>query len=290
MKKITKAVIPAAGLGTRFLPATKTIPKEMLPIVDKPTLLYNIEEVIKAGIEDVVIISGRNKTSIEDFFDCSYELEDLLEKRGKLELLKKMKDLREKVNIISIRQKEALGLGHAIYTAKPVIGEESFAVLLGDEISLGSEGATLELVKDYAEKQASTVGIMEVESSEVSKYGVISGEKITKQSYLIHKLIEKPKAEDAPSNLVLPGRYIFTSNIFKYLEDIKQDSKGEIQLTPAMDTMANKNKLYGFKCISQRFDAGDKLGYLKANISIALDHPEIGTSFKAYLKDIGSRL
>lgn len=290
MKQIKKAVIPAAGLGTRFLPATKTIPKEMLPIVDKPTLLYNVEEVIKAGIEDVVIIAGRNKTSIEDFFDCSYELEDLLSRNKKFDLLDRVQKIRDKVNIISIRQKEALGLGHAVHSAKPVVGDESFAVLLGDEISIGEVGATKELVQDFADKQSSTVGIMEVPEQEVHKYGVISGEKLSEQSYKIHSLVEKPKAKDAPSNLVLPGRYIFSAAIFDHIEKVKKDSRGEIQLTTAMDTLAKKQELFGFKCHSKRYDAGDKLGYLKANIEIGLLHPDIGYELREYLKELGASL
>lgn len=291
MKTIKKAIIPAAGLGTRFLPATKTIPKEMLPIVDRPALLFNIEEAIRAGIEDIIIIAGRGKTAIEDFFDRSYELEDLLAKSGKHEWLAQMTFIRNQANIISIRQKEALGLGHAVLTGRPIVGDEPFAVLLGDEIMLGKPGVTAELAATYVKTGLSTVAIMEVEPSEVPKYGIVALENTTHGNHRrITDLVEKPSVDMAPSSFAMPGRYIFSAKIFEHISNAKPGKNGEIQLTDAMRGLAQSEGLLGQTFTDRRFDTGDKFGFVQANIELALEHPEIGERLKSYIKHLSKRL
>jgi UTP--glucose-1-phosphate uridylyltransferase len=288
-KTVKKALIPAAGLGTRFLPATKTIPKEMLPIVDAPTLLYVVEEAARAGIEDIIIVAGRGKSAIEDFFDRSYELEDLLAKAGKTELLERLLKIRDCVNIISIRQKEAKGLGHAVYCGRPIIGNEPFAVLLGDEIMIADKKqptATQELTQVFSETGISTVAVMEVSKADVEKYGIIDFEKLKKNLFKIKDVVEKPRASVAPSQYALPGRYVFSNEIFSYLENAKPGKNGEIQLTDSMTTLAKKKGLYGMTVQAKRYDAGDKLGYLIANIEIALSRPELGPALKKYLQTL----
>lgn len=281
---VKKAVIPAAGLGTRFLPATKTVPKELLPIVDTPILFYVVKEAIDAGIEDIIIVAGRNKTSIEDFFDRSYELEDTLARTGKTELLEIVKKIQSMVNIISIRQKEAKGLGHAVYTAHPIVGQEPFAVLLGDEIMVSDkQNVTGQLCQLYSETQCSSVAVMEVSERDVSKYGIVDVEDQNAQHMKVRSVIEKPKANEAPSRLALPGRYVFTANLFKSLKDMPPGKNGEIQLTDAMTEVAKTQGLFATRFSAQRFDAGDKLGYLQANIEMGLKHPQIGAQLKAYL-------
>jgi len=292
MKKIKKAIIPAAGLGTRFLPATKNVPKEMLPIVDRPALLFNVEEAVRAGIEDIVIVAGRGKSAIEDFFDRSYELEDQLLRSGKEDLLKMIRNVRDLANIISIRQKEALGLGHAVYCARPIVGDEPFAVLLGDEIMLGRPGVTAELSQTCLSTGLSSVAIMEVEETEVTKYGIVKleSEKAGSKPVKITDVIEKPSIQEAPSRYALPGRYVFTSTIFSILESARPAKSGEIQLTDSMKELLKKEGLLGQTFTDRRFDTGDKLGFVTANIELALDHPEIGTKLKKYLKQLSGRL
>ncbi len=285
--KIKKAIIPAAGLGTRFLPVTKTVPKELLPIVDTPILLYIVEEALQAGIEDIVIIAGRNKTAIEDFFDRSYELEDNLYKSGKTELLSVVQRIQELVTIISVRQKEAKGLGHAIATARSVVGDEPFAVLLGDEIMVSEkDNVTSQLCQLFEKSKVSTVAVMEVAPQEVSKYGIIEHEKATQGLMKVTSVVEKPSPEKAPSRWALPGRYVFTAELFDHLKNLKPGKNGEIQLTDAMTLLAQKEGLVATSFVAQRYDAGDKLGYLQANIEMGLKHPEIGESLRAYLKNL----
>lgn len=285
--KVKKAVIPAAGLGTRFLPATKTVPKELLPIVDKPILLYVVEEAIKAGIEDIIIIAGRNKTAIEDFFDRSYELEDTLYKTGKTELLKIVKEIQEMVQVISIRQKEAKGLGHAVYTGKAAVGDQPFAVLLGDEIMItDQQSVTAQLADKYSETGCSTVAVMEVPESDVHKYGIVALEDASVENMKVTNVIEKPDAKEAPSRFALPGRYIFNASLFGYLENQAPGKNGEIQLTDAMTAEAQGKGLYATRFAAQRYDAGDKLGYLQANIELGLKHPQVGDSLRNYLKNL----
>ncbi len=290
MKKVRKAIIPAAGLGTRFLPATKSIPKEMLPIVDKPIILYVIEEAVAAGIEDIVLITGRGKYSIEDFFDKSYEVEDTLEKQGKTDLLEKIKKLRGMANIISIRQQEALGLGHAVYTGRPIIGNEPFAVLLGDEIMLGRPTVTEELCSAFEKSKISTVALMNVPKKDVVKYGIVSAKKTSEDLFEISDVVEKPLESKAPSTLALPGRYVFDGEIFQHLSKTTPGKNGEIQLTDGMTALAKSRGLHGLTLKADRYDAGDKLGYLKANIEFGLKHPEIGADLKIYLKTLAKEL
>jgi UTP--glucose-1-phosphate uridylyltransferase len=291
MKKVKKAVIPAAGLGTRFFPATKTIPKEMLPIVDKPTILYVVEEAMKAGIEDIILIAGRGKHSIEDFFDISYEVEDKLVKEGKEDILKSLNEIRGKINIISIRQKSALGLGHAIHCAKSVIGDEPFAVLLGDEITLSSEkdeNVTHFLASKYEQTGASSVWVLPVEPKETAKYGIVNigpqKQSDLSQGQKVLAVVEKPQPNQAPSNWALPGRYIFNSEIFKYLDKIKTGANGEFQLSDAMNLLAAEAHLYAYSFNTRRFDAGDRLGFLIANIEVALDRSDLREDLLSYMK------
>jgi UTP--glucose-1-phosphate uridylyltransferase len=285
---LKKAVIPAAGLGTRFLPATKTVPKELLPIVDKPILLYVVEEAIQAGIEDIIIIAGRNKSAIEDFFDRSYELEDTLYKTGKTELLGLVKEIQEMVQVISIRQKEAKGLGHAVYTAKPVVGDQPFAVLLGDEIMISDDqdSVTSQLNKKYQATGCSTVAVMEVAQEDVHKYGIVAVENSSDEAMRVLSVVEKPNQGEAPSRLALPGRYIFNASLFDFLENLPPGKNGEIQLTDAMTAEAQGPGLYATRFVAQRYDAGDKFGYLQANIEMGLKHPQVGESLRQYLKTL----
>lgn len=290
MKKVKKAIIPAAGLGTRFLPASKTVPKELFPLVDKPLILFILEECLDAGIEDIVLIAGRGKSAIEDFFDRSYELEDTLAKSGKTDLLKSIQRVRSLANIISIRQKEALGLGHAVLAGAPIIGDEPFAVLLGDEIMIGTPSPTRELSKIFNETGLSTVAVMEVAPSEVSKYGIVAASQRADGLYQVLNVIEKPQQADAPSNLALPGRYIFDSKLFGFLKDVKPGKNGEIQLTDGMVQLAKTQSLLASKFLAKRYDAGDKFGFLQANIEIGLQHPEIGAQLKKYITSLASEL
>lgn len=291
MKPVKKAVIPAAGLGTRFLPATKTVPKEMLPIVDTPIIFYIVEEAVKAGIEDIILIAGRGKTAIDDFFDVSYELQDHLEKKQQTALLDKIKAIQKMANIISIRQKNPLGLGHAVWSAKPIVGDEPFAVLLGDEITVSkNQTVTQSLVKATMETGVSCVSIMKVSPDDVSKYGIIKGTEVSKGLWNIENVIEKPAKEKAPSHWALPGRYVFTNGIIKCLENMPPGRNGEIQLTDGMSLLAGKEGMRGVVMDATRYDAGDKLGFLKANIEFALNKSEFSSALKSYIKDLAQQL
>jgi len=293
MSTVKKAIIPAAGLGTRFLPATKTVPKEMLTIVDAPIIFYVVEEAINAGIEDIVLIQGRGKTAIEDFFDTSYELEDRLAKDGKMQLLERLKRTREMANIISVRQKHPLGLGHAVLCGQSVIGNSPFAVLLGDEIMVpkGSEPNTIgRLCKLYQELKSSVVAVMEVADQDVSKYGIATVTPFRDGVFKVKNFVEKPKPQATTSRWALPGRYVFEAQIFEELKNGKPGALGEIQLTDSMNALCQKQDFYGSTFSAQRFDAGDKFGYLKANIELGLMNPEIHTEFKKYLMEVGTRL
>jgi UTP--glucose-1-phosphate uridylyltransferase len=287
MKKVRRAVIPAAGLGTRFLPATKTVPKELLPIVDRPTLLYVVEEAALAGIEDIILISGRNKTAIEDFFDVSYELEDKLTRDGKAEWVDSLERIRRLANIISIRQQRPLGLGHAISCARSVVGSEPFAVLLGDEImvqeSISQPTVTAQLARLFQDSGLSSVAVMEVPESDVSKYGIVEGTPHSPGVVRATRLIEKPAPGQTKSRLALPGRYVFDSRVFSYISESKPGKNGEIQLTDAMAQLAANEGLLATRFQARRYDAGDKLGYLVANIEEALRRPELGRELREYL-------
>lgn len=290
MKQVRKAIIPAAGLGTRFFPATKTIPKEMLPIVDKPTILYVIEEAMQAGIEDIVLVQGRGKTAIEDFFDISYELEDKLVKDGKSEILESINKIRNSVNIISVRQKAALGLGHAVRCAKTVIGDDPFAVLLGDEITITktkSENITAHLCTQYEKTESSSVWVLPIELKDSHKYGIVDVGADNKDLSLGKKVIgviEKPSADKAPSTWALPGRYVFNAEIFNLLDKTKPGKNGEIQLSDAMNELAKVSNLNAYSFNSRRYDAGDKLGFIIANIDLALEREELKADLYEYLK------
>lgn len=289
MKTVKKAIIPTAGLGTRFLPATKSIPKELFPLVDKPLLLYIVEEAVAAGIEDIVLITGRGKSAIEDFFDCSYEVEDTLAKAGKTDLLSKISYIKNMANIISIRQKEPKGLGHAVLCGEHVIGSEPFAVLLGDEIMVGQPNVTEELCKHYQTGEGSVVAVMEVPRSEVSKYGIVKAKPLQSKLSIEH-VVEKPSVEEAPSNWALPGRYVFENKLFGFLKETRPGKNGEIQLTDGMNGLAAQKRLWGATFSAKRYDAGDKFGFIQANIEIGLEHPETGDRLKTYLLDLAKRL
>lgn len=284
MKKIKKAIIPAAGLGTRFLPATKAQPKEMLPIVDKPTLQYIIEEAIESGIEEILIVTGRSKKSIEDHFDRSIELELELEKKGKTDMLKMVQDISNMVNIHYIRQKEPKGLGHAIYCAKSFIGDEPFAVLLGDDIVDAKTPCLKQMIDCYNEYQTTILGVQEVPDSEVDKYGIINAKPIEENVYKIKDMIEKPNLNEAPSNIAILGRYILTPTIFKILETQQPGKGGEIQLTDALRTLVKSEALYAYIFEGKRYDVGDKLGFLEATVDYALKNPELKDKFIEIIK------
>ncbi|WP_027631805.1 UTP--glucose-1-phosphate uridylyltransferase GalU [Clostridium hydrogeniformans] len=287
MTKIRKAIIPAAGLGTRFLPATKAQPKEMLPIVDKPTIQYIIEEAIASGIEEILIITGRNKKCIEDHFDKSLELEMQLEKGGKDELLDLVRSISDMADIHYIRQKEPKGLGHAIYCAKTFVGDEPFAVLLGDDIVYNEEKPCLkQLIDCYGEYNTSILGVQTVPEADVSKYGIVNGIHIEDRVYKVKGLVEKPSAEEAPTNVAILGRYIITPKIFEILENTKPGKGGEIQLTDALCTLMNHEAMYAYDFQGIRYDVGDKLGFLKATVEYALRMPELKDGFTSYLKNI----
>ena len=283
--KVKKAIIPAAGLGTRFLPATKAQPKEMLPIVDKPTIQYIIEEAIASGIEEILIITGRNKNCIEDHFDKSIELEMQLEKSGKSELLELVRDISEMVNIHYIRQKEPKGLGHAILCAKTFVGHEPFAVLLGDDVVDSEKPCLSQLMECYEKYETSILGVQKVPYEKVSKYGIVDGEFKEDNVYKVNKLIEKPSEEEAPSNIAILGRYIISPTIFEILEETKPGKGGEIQLTDALETLNKVEDIYAYVFEGRRYDVGDKQGFLEATVEFALKKDELREGFLEYLNN-----
>ena len=281
--KVKKAIIPAAGLGTRFLPATKAQPKEMLPIVDKPTIQYIVEEAIASGIEEILIITGRNKKSIEDHFDKSVELELELEKSGKAELLELVRDISDMVDIHYIRQKEPRGLGHAIHCAKTFVGNEPFAVLLGDDVVDSEVPCLKQLIDCFSEYNTTILGVQTVPKENVCKYGIVDGIHIEDRVYKVKDLVEKPSIEEAPSNVAILGRYIITPEIFNILENTKPGKGNEIQLTDALKTLISKEAMYAYNFDGKRYDVGDKLGFLQATIEFALKKEELRGEFIDYL-------
>lgn len=283
---IRKAIIPAAGLGTRFLPATKAQPKEMLPIVDKPTLQHIIEEAVESGIEEILIITGRNKKSIEDHFDKSVELELELEAKGKFDLLKEVRMISNMVNIHYIRQKEPKGLGHAIYCAKSFIGNEPFAVLLGDDIVHSDKPCLKQLIDVYEYYNSSVLGVQQVEIKDVHKYGIVDGQKVEPTVSRVNQLVEKPLTEEAPSNIAILGRYIITPEIFNILESTPPGANGEIQLTDALNQLSRSEAIYAYEFSGRRYDVGDKLGFLEATVEYALRRDELRGPFLEYLNNI----
>jgi UTP--glucose-1-phosphate uridylyltransferase len=292
---VKKAVIPAAGFGTRFLPATKVVPKELLPIVDKPSIQYIMEEVAAAGIEEVILITGREKGSIEDHFDTSTELENHLKKKGMKDLLRMVQDIAEMVTLVSVRQKEPLGLGHAILCAKKVVGKEPFAVLLGDDLIDAKTPCIRQMIDVYKKLGDSLscssgicalIAVQKVPKEETHLYGIIKGKRVGNRIYRIEEMVEKPEKGTAPSNLAIIGRYILPSQIFDMLEKTPPDAKGEVQLTHALRALSQKVPVFGYEFLGDRYDAGDKLGYLQANISYGLKHPELGPKLMRFLKKL----
>ncbi|MFW3612297.1 UTP--glucose-1-phosphate uridylyltransferase GalU [Staphylococcus caprae] len=286
MKQIKKAIIPAAGLGTRFLPATKAMPKEMLPILDKPTIQYIVEEASKAGIEDIIIVTGKHKRAIEDHFDNQKELEMVLENKGKTDLLEKVQYSTELANIFYVRQKEQKGLGHAIHSAKQFIGDEPFAVLLGDDIVESDTPAIKQLMDVYEETGHSVIGVQEVPESETHRYGIIDPQSKHGRRYEVQKFVEKPKQGTAPSNLAIMGRYVLTPEIFDYLETQKEGAGNEIQLTDAIERMNSKNQVYAYDFEGDRYDVGEKLGFVKTTIEYALKDKDISEDLKDFIKQL----
>ncbi|MDO6657303.1 MULTISPECIES: UTP--glucose-1-phosphate uridylyltransferase GalU [Bacillales] len=286
--RVRKAIIPAAGLGTRFLPATKAQPKEMLPIVDKPTIQYIVEEAVAAGIEDIIIVSGRGKRAIEDHFDKSYELEETLIKKQKDKMLKEVQQISNLANIHYIRQKEPKGLGHAINCASRFIGNEPFAVLLGDDIVKSDQPCIGQLMDSYNRYRTSIVGVQQVADDAVSKYGIISpkGEQIDNGIIPIKSLVEKPSLEEAPSNYAILGRYILTPEIFSILENLPKGAGGEIQLTDAIKVLNEQQAVFAHEFEGQRYDVGDKFGFIKATVDFALNRPDLQKDVMNYLKQV----
>ena len=288
--KVRKAVFPAAGLGTRFLPATKAQPKEMLPLVDKPLIQYGVEEALAAGCDQIIIITGRGKQAIEDHFDVSYELETMLEQRGKTDLLAIVRHISDMIHVAYVRQKEALGLGHAVLTARELVGDEPFAVLLADDVIDSDVPCLQQMMAVFNETQCSVLATQVVEGAAISAYGVLKTKpadtRFGGRLFEITDMVEKPKFEAAPSNLAVIGRYILTPTVFETLAKIKAGVGGELQLTDGMKLLLKKEKMYGFVFEGKRHDTGDKLGFLKATVEFALKRPDLGGPLREYLKDL----
>ncbi|KRG09193.1 UTP--glucose-1-phosphate uridylyltransferase GalU [Staphylococcus sp. NAM3COL9] len=286
MKKIKKAIIPAAGLGTRFLPATKAMPKEMLPILDKPTIQYIVEEAARAGIEDIIIVTGKHKRAIEDHFDNQKELEMILQEKGKTDLLEKVKYSTELANIFYVRQKEQKGLGHAIYSARQFIGDEPFAVLLGDDIVESDNPAIKQLIEAYEETGKSVIGVQEVEEDQTHRYGIIDPLEKSGRKYEVNQFVEKPKQGTAPSNLAIMGRYVLTADIFDYLKTQSKGAGGEIQLTDAIERLNKHDQVYAYDFEGDRYDVGEKLGFVKTTIEFALKDEAMHEELTHFIKNL----
>lgn len=291
MTKVRKAVFPAAGLGTRFLPATKAQPKEMLPLVDKPIIQYGVEEALHSGIQNIIIVTGRGKSAIEDHFDVSFELEYMLESRGKKDLLAIVRSVSDMINVSYVRQKEALGLGHAVLRASELVGQEPFAVVLADDVIDAETPCLRQLLDVHSFFCAPVLAVMEVPRENISAYGVVDAEPISHNGskdrvFRIRDLVEKPKQADAPSNLAIIGRYVLTPEIFDSISAIEPGSGSEIQLTDALKHMLRSRPIYAYRFEGTRYDAGDKLGFLKATVEFALKSPDLGAAFREYLKTL----
>ena len=286
--KIRKAIFPAAGLGTRFLPATKAQPKEMLPLVDKPIIQYVVEEAVASGITNIIIVTGRGKNAIEDHFDVSYELENMLKERNKLDLLKQVQEVSSMINISYVRQGETLGLGHAVLMARDLVGDEPFAVMLGDDIIDSDVPCMKQMIETFNAYQSPVIAVQQVPKDQISSYGVIKGtaEGGSGRVYRIEDLVEKPRAEDAPSDLAIIGRYILTPDIFEVLEKTARDGSGEVQLTNGLRALRETRALYGHRFEGVRHDAGNKLGFLIATVEFALKREDLGEPFRRYLKGL----
>jgi UTP--glucose-1-phosphate uridylyltransferase len=289
--RVRKAVFPAAGWGTRFLPATKAQPKEMLPLVDKPIIQYAVEEAVAAGIEQVIIVTSSQKRAIEDHFDLSYELEHLLEEKGDIEMLRQVRAISDLAQVAYIRQKEQLGLGHAVLMAKDLIGHEPFAVILPDDVVVGDRPCIGQLIHAYSQTHSSVVAVMEVPHEETSRYGVIASEPSVDpldhgRLHRVTRLVEKPSPEEAPSNLAIVGRYILTPKIFDKLEQTQRGAGGEIQLTDAIADLMQEQAVYAYEFEGIRYDAGTTMGWLKASVELALQRPDLAAEFRAYLQQL----
>lgn len=289
MAKVKKAIIPAAGLGTRFLPATKAMPKEMLPVVDKPTIQYIVEEAIESGIEDIIIVTGKGKRAIEDHFDNSLELEQILVEKQKFDLLSEVQKSAKMVDIHYIRQKEPRGLGHAIWCARNFIGQEPFAVLLGDDIITSDKPCLKQMMEKYERYNSSIIGVQRVSDEEVSRYGIIDGMMIDESLYQINHLVEKPKREDAPSNMAIMGRYILNPSIFEVLGSQKPGAGGEIQLTDAIETLNQSEAVFAYHFDGIRYDVGEKMGFIRTTIEFALQRPELRSELMEYMAKVLER-
>ena len=285
-QKIRKAVFPAAGLGTRFLPATKASPKEMLPLVDKPLIQYAVEEAVASGVESIIIVTGRGKSAIEDHFDISFELEELLRERGKSELFEAARSVSELARISYVRQKQALGLGHAILQAKDFVEGEPFAVMLADDVVDAEVPALKQMLAVYEETGAPVLGTMRIEGEAISRFGVLDAEEVRPGVFRVRDMVEKPRFEDAPSDLAIIGRYILTPDIFGEIEQTKPGAGGEIQITDAMRSLLKKREFYAMRFEGTRHDAGDKLGFLVATVEFALKRPDLGPQFREYLRSL----
>ncbi len=287
--RVRKAVFPAAGLGTRFLPATKAQPKEMLPLVDKPIIQYGVEEAVASGCDQIIIVTGRGKQAIEDHFDVSYELEKMLEERGKTDLLQIVRQISDLIHIAYVRQKEALGLGHAVLTARELVGNEPFAVLLADDVIDAEVPCLKQMMNVFEKTQCSVLATQVVEGPGISAYGVLDAKPVQGSNgklYEVLNLVEKPRAEDAPSNLAVIGRYLLTPTVFETLSDLKAGAGGELQLTDGLRALLQKEKIYGYVFEGKRHDTGDKLGFLKATVEFALKRPDLGGPLRQYLKSL----
>jgi UTP--glucose-1-phosphate uridylyltransferase len=286
MKKVTKAVFPVAGMGTRFLPATKASPKEMMPVVDKPLIQYAVEEAVAAGITDMIFVTGRSKRAIEDHFDKAYELENELAMRGKTEMLEFVRNMLPKdINCIYIRQAEALGLGHAVLCAKPVVGNEPFAVLLADDLLDGKPAVMRQMVDVFDYYHCSVLGVQDVPRVDTKSYGIVASRPLAERIEQISAIVEKPKPEDAPSTLAVIGRYVLTPRIFHHLEQVRPGAGGEIQLTDGIAALMQEQQVLAYRYDGIRYDCGSKLGYLQATVELGLRHPEVGDAFGHYLKE-----
>ena len=288
--KVRKAVIPVAGMGTRFLPASKAIPKEMLTIVDKPTIQYIVEEVTAAGIEQVILITSEGKAAIENHFDYDYQLDTFLEQKGKDKLCEEVRHVSNLIDIVSVRQKKPLGLGHAIWSARHVVGNEPFLILLGDDLVISDKPCCAQMIELFDELQESIIAIQKVPKKETLNYGIIEGSSVRDRVYKVNRMVEKPAPGTTQSDLAIIGRYILLPDIFKCLEKTTPGHGGEIQLTDALMALANKRNMYAYEFEGTRYDAGDKLGYLKAIVALALRHPELGNDFAKHIKKVSKEL
>ncbi|MFH2060174.1 MAG: UTP--glucose-1-phosphate uridylyltransferase GalU [Pseudomonadota bacterium] len=285
--KVKKAVFPVAGLGTRFIPATKAMAKEMLPVVDKPIIQYAVEEAFRAGIEQIIFVTGRGKKALEDHFDRSFEIEHTLQKKGKTDLLKQIQELVPTTGtIVYTRQNEPLGLGHAIWCARDIVGDEPFAVLLADDLIQTDKPVLSEMVKKFDRLRASMAAVMEVEKDQTDKYGILDAQEVEDDIVRINDMVEKPNPEDAPSNLAIIGRYILTPKIFDFLGKVQKGAGGEIQLTDAMKSLLKEQPIFGYKFKGKRFDCGDKVGFQMANLAFALERPDMRDRLIKFIREV----